>query len=46
VDVYLLPAYDVALNEPPELVGDLIQTLAGINEFIDRRVRPAVTALI
>ncbi len=45
-DVYLLPAYDVALNEPPELVGDLIETLADINEFIDRRVLPAIEELL
>ena len=46
MDVYLLAAYDVALNEPPELIGDLIQTLAEINEFMDRRALPAVMALL
>lgn len=46
VDVYLLPVYDVALNEPPELLGDLIPTLGKINDFIDRRVLPAVMALL
>ncbi len=45
-DVFILPTYDVALNEPPELIGDLIQTLAEINNFIDRRVLPVVTALL
>jgi len=45
-DVYLLSAYDVALNEPPELVGDLIETLADINGFIDRRVLPAIEELL
>jgi hypothetical protein len=46
VDVYLLPAYDVELNDPPDLIGDLIETLEAINEFIDRRVLSAVTALL
>ena len=44
--MYLLPAYDVRLDEPPDLLGNLIDTLAGINEFIDCRVFPAVTALL
>jgi hypothetical protein len=46
VDMYLLPTYDVALHEAPELIGNLIETLAGINEFIDSRVLPAVAALL
>jgi hypothetical protein len=46
MDVFILPMYDLALNEPPELIGDLIQTLAEINGFIDRRVLPVVTTLL
>jgi hypothetical protein len=46
VDVYLLPAYHVRLYEPPELVGDLIDTLASTNEYIDRWVLPAVKTLL
>jgi len=46
VDMYLLPTYDIRLNEPPQLVGNLIDTLAGINEFIDTRVLPTVRALL
>lgn len=45
-DVFILPTYDLALNEPPELIGDLVKTLAEINSFIDRRVLPVVTALL
>jgi hypothetical protein len=46
MDVYLRPAYDVRLDEPPELIGDLIETLAGVNEFIDRCVLPTVRTLL
>jgi hypothetical protein len=46
MDVYLLPTYDVALHEPGELIGNLIETLAGINQFIDGRVLPAVATLL
>jgi hypothetical protein len=45
-DVYLFPKYGLALNEPPELIGDLIQTLTEINDFIDRQVIPVVKALL
>jgi hypothetical protein len=45
-DVFILPTYDLVLNEPPELIGDLVQTLAEIKDFIDRRVLPVVTALL
>lgn len=38
MDMYLLAPQQVALDEPPELIGDLIETLAGINAFIDTRV--------
>jgi hypothetical protein len=46
VDVYLLPAYHVRLDEPPKLFGDLIDTLAGINDFIDRWVLPTIRGLL
>jgi hypothetical protein len=46
VDVYLFPTYDVRLHEPPEVVGDLVETLAGIDQFIDGRVLPTVRALL
>jgi len=46
MDMYLLTTQQVALNEPPELIGDLIETLAGINQFIDGRVLPTVKALM
>jgi hypothetical protein len=45
-DMFLLPTYDVGLHEPPELIGNLIETLTGINQFIDRRVVPAVMSLL
>jgi hypothetical protein len=46
MDIYLLPAYDLSLHEPPELIGDLIETLRDINQFIDNRVLPTVKALL
>lgn len=46
VDVYLLPTYDVRLNEPPELVGDLVETLTRIDQFIDGRVPPVIRSLL
>lgn len=46
MDVYLLATYEVAFHEPPELIGDLVQTLTGINEFIDARVLPVVRSLL
>jgi hypothetical protein len=46
LEMYLLSSYQVALNEPPTLVRDLMQTLTQINEFIDARVLPAVKTLI
>jgi hypothetical protein len=46
MDVYLLPAYDIRLHEPPHLIGNVIDTLAGINEFINSRVLPTVQALL
>jgi len=46
VDVYLLPTYDVRLNEPPELMGGLIETLTCIDQFIDGRVLPAIRGLL
>jgi hypothetical protein len=46
MDMYLLTTYQVALHEPPELIGDLVETLTGINEFIDARVLPTIKALL
>lgn len=45
-DIYLLPAYDVAINEPPALLGNLIETLEMISGYIDHEVLPVVKALI
>jgi hypothetical protein len=46
VDVYLRPAYHVRLHEPPQLFGDVVDTLRHVNEFIDNRVLPTVTPLL
>ncbi len=45
-DVYVRPSYEVRLNEAPEVLGDLIETLAGINELIDTQVHPALLGLM
>jgi hypothetical protein len=45
-EVFILPTYDLALNEPPELIGSLIQTLVKINDCIDSRVLPVVRGLL
>lgn len=45
-EVWLHHSYEVHLGEPPELIGDLIATLSGINRFIDERVRPTVVNLM
>ena len=46
VDMYLLAPQEVAFHEPPELIGELVETLTGINEFIDSRVLPTVKSLL
>jgi hypothetical protein len=46
VDVYFLPTYNVRLREPPEAIGNLIETLTRINQCIDRWVLPTVRALL
>jgi hypothetical protein len=46
MDLYLLPTYDIRLHEPPELFGGLVDTLAGINAYVDGRVLPTVTRLL
>jgi hypothetical protein len=46
VDMYLLATYDIAFNEPPELIGGVVETLGGINQFIDSWVLPTVKALL
>ena len=46
VDMYLLFAYKVAFHQPPELIGEVVETLTGIQEFIDSRVLPTVRSLL
>jgi len=46
VDVYFIAAYDIRLDEAPALIGNLLDTLDGINQFIDARVLPTVIALL
>lgn len=46
MDVYLLATYKVAFHQPPELIGDVVETLTGIQDFIDRGVLPAVKGLL
>jgi hypothetical protein len=46
VDVYLLATEEVAFHQPPELIGEVIETLAGIQQFIDSRVLPVVRSLL
>jgi hypothetical protein len=45
-EVLLASTYDVRLHEPPWLIGNLIDTLTEINQFIDARVMQAVTAML
>ncbi|MEA2377269.1 MAG: hypothetical protein QOD13_1176 [Thermoleophilaceae bacterium] len=45
VDVYLLPVYDIRLHESP-VFGEVVETLAGIDQFIDRGVLPVVRSLL
>jgi hypothetical protein len=45
-DVFLIPGYDVRLNEPPYLIGDLLETLDAIRDFTAARVLPTVRALL
>jgi hypothetical protein len=46
MDVYLLAVNEVTLDEGFQAAGDLIETLTGINEFIDGRVLPTVRRLL
>lgn len=46
MDVYLLATYEIALDEPPEVFGELVEVLTGINQFIDRGVLPVVRSLL
>lgn len=46
MEMYLLSEFKVTLDEPPELISDLVQTLTRINEYIDREVFPTVKALL
>jgi hypothetical protein len=45
-DVYLRASYEIRLNEPPELLGNLLATLTSINKFIDSWVLPTVVELL
>jgi hypothetical protein len=54
-EVYLLPAYDIRLKEPPEhpehltepvLTDNLIERLSGISQFVEGRILPAVRSLM
>jgi hypothetical protein len=44
--LYLLPEYVIRIHEPPELTGDLLETLTAINGYIDACVLPTVTQLL
>jgi hypothetical protein len=46
VDVYLLATYNVSLHEPPNIFGNLLETLTSINKYIDARVLPTVRTLL
>jgi hypothetical protein len=46
MDVYLLAAHEIRLHEPPEVIGELVEKLPRITEFIDTRVLPAVRSLL
>lgn len=46
MDVYLLASYEVTLNEPPEVIGELVEVVTGIEQFIDSRVLPTVRTLL
>lgn len=46
VDVFFKPAYDVRLNEPPELTGNLINRLEAIDRFIDVEVLPVIKGVL
>lgn len=46
MDVYLLASKQVAFHQPPELIGEVVETLTGIQEFIESRVLPAVRSLL
>jgi hypothetical protein len=46
LEVNLLTTFQIGLDEPPELIGEVVQTLTQINQFIDSEVFPAVKALL
>jgi hypothetical protein len=46
MDVYLVTTYQVALDEPPDVFGEVVELLTGINQFIDTRVLPAIRSLL
>jgi hypothetical protein len=45
-DLYVAPRYEVALDEPPELIGILIPALEEIESFVSGRVVPVVRGLL
>jgi hypothetical protein len=45
-DVLLVSSYNVRLNEPIWLVGNLIHTLTEINRFVEDRVLPVIRGLL
>lgn len=44
--VFLVTKTSVHLDERPELVGDLLDTVLGILEFLDHKVVPTVKRLL
>jgi hypothetical protein len=46
VDVYLLATEQVSFHHPPELIGEVTETLTGIQKFIDEWVAPTVRLLL
>lgn len=46
MDVYLLATHEIRLHEPPEIIGEIVEVLASIDQFIDARVFPTVRALL
>jgi hypothetical protein len=46
VDMYVLATHDVAFHEPPALMGNVLETLTGINNFIEGGVVPTIQSLM
>ena len=45
-DVQQDPHEEVAFHQPPELIGEVVETLTGIQQFVDSWVLPAVRGLL